>query len=233
MTHLRLDRCSATCKPATARYVLVGVLMALAGVFAGVAPASAQITTGVVSGAVGDDQGAVIPGATVTLISDTRGTRVADVQTSQNGDFVFPNVPGDTYTVQVTLAGFKTLRRPGVVVSPGDRVAVPTLTLSVGTLDETVNVRAEGADDPGAERRAVVHGDDGVGREPADRQPQLRGLCRAGARRHRADRDGDCRRGDAPRRRRPEQHHDGRRLDHGHRQQRPAAADERRRRSPR
>jgi hypothetical protein len=105
--------------------------------------ASAQITTGVVTGAVKDDQGAVVPGAMVTLISDARGTRVADTQTNENGDFVFPNVPGDTYTVQVALEGFKTLRRAGVVVSPGDRVVVPTVTLSVGGLDETVSVRAE------------------------------------------------------------------------------------------
>ena len=91
-------------------------------------PAWAQITTGVVTGAVKDDQGAVIPGATVTLLSETRGTRVAEVVTADNGDFVFPNVAGDTYTVQIALPGFKTLRRSGVAVSPGDRVVVPTLT---------------------------------------------------------------------------------------------------------
>src|SRR5262245_27807574 len=86
--------------------------------------ADAQITTGVVSGALKDEQGAVVPGATVTLISDTRGTRVADAHTNENGNFVFPNVPGDTYTVEVTLEGFKTLRREGLLVSPGDRVVV-------------------------------------------------------------------------------------------------------------
>ena len=36
--------------------------------------AFAQITTGIVSGSVKDAQGGVIPGATVTLISETRGT---------------------------------------------------------------------------------------------------------------------------------------------------------------
>ena len=76
-------------------------------------------------------------------ISDTRGTRVADAHTNENGNFVFPNVPGDTYTVEVTLEGFKTLRREGLLVSPGDRVVVPTLTLTVGGLGETVNVKAE------------------------------------------------------------------------------------------
>ncbi|HEX7070125.1 MAG TPA: carboxypeptidase-like regulatory domain-containing protein, partial [Rhodothermales bacterium] len=104
--------------------------------------ASAQ-ATGTVTGAVKDSQGAVIPGATVTLLSETRGIQVADVQTNGNGDFVFPNIQGDTYTIQVALEGFKTLRRTGIFVSPGDRVVVPTVTLSLGGLNETVDVKAE------------------------------------------------------------------------------------------
>ena len=39
------------------------------------APASAQTTTATVTGTVKDAQGGVIPGATVTLISEARGTR--------------------------------------------------------------------------------------------------------------------------------------------------------------
>ena len=35
------------------------------------------------------------------------------------------------------------MRRAGVLVSPGDRVVVPTMTLTVGGLGETVNVKAE------------------------------------------------------------------------------------------
>ena len=89
-----------------------------------VLPAAAQVTTGIVTGSVRDPQGGVIPGATVVLVSDTRGTRVSETVTSANGDYVFPNVPGDTYTVQVTLEGFKTLRRGDVSVSPGDRVTL-------------------------------------------------------------------------------------------------------------
>ncbi len=108
-----------------------------------VLPAAAQVTTGIVTGSVRDPQGGVIPGATVVLVSDTRGTRVSETVTSENGDYVFPNVPGDTYTVLVTLEGFKTLRRGDVSVSPGDRVTLPVTTLEVGGLDETVEVRAE------------------------------------------------------------------------------------------
>ena len=38
-------------------------------------PASAQITTGAVTGTVTDAQGGVMPGATVVLVSETQGTK--------------------------------------------------------------------------------------------------------------------------------------------------------------
>src|SRR5262249_60080461 len=63
------------------RVLLVGgglmfglVLMAL--------PAVAQITTGTVSGNVKDPSGAVVPGATVVLVSETRATRSAPAVTN-------------------------------------------------------------------------------------------------------------------------------------------------------
>ena len=119
------------------------VAWVVAVVLAAAPAVSAQVTTGIVAGNVRDAQGAVIPGATVTLISETRGTRVAEAVTNENGDYVFPNVPGDSYVVQVTLEGFKTLRRGEIAVSPGDRVTIPPLTIEVGGLDETIEVRAE------------------------------------------------------------------------------------------
>src|SRR5438132_3526168 len=105
-------------------------------------PSYAQITTATVTGTVKDAQGGIIPGATVTLISETRGTTV-NAFTSNTGDFVFPNVNGDTYTVRVTMDGFKPLERRNLAVSPGDRVAVGTLAIEVGTLSETVTVAGE------------------------------------------------------------------------------------------
>jgi hypothetical protein len=107
------------------------------------ATASAQITTGLVSGTVHDPQGGVVPGATVVLVSDTKGTRSAPVVTSGTGDYVFPNVTPDTYTVEISMDGFKTLRRSGIAVSGGDRVALGTQTIEVGGATETVDVRAE------------------------------------------------------------------------------------------
>src|SRR5262249_58892471 len=78
--------------------------------------AVAQITTGTVSGNVKDPSGAVIPGATVVLISETRGTRSTPAITNESGDYVFPNVTADTYTGEVSLDAFKTARRTGIAV---------------------------------------------------------------------------------------------------------------------
>jgi hypothetical protein len=123
----------------------VPIIAAAVMLLATAIPASAQITTGTVAGTVKDPQGGVIPGATVVLISESRGTKLAPVVTNSTGDYVFPNVTADTYTVEVTMDGFKTLRRQSIKVSGADRVAVPPLTLEVGGASETVNVTAEAA----------------------------------------------------------------------------------------
>ena len=75
---------------------------------AAVLPASAQITTGNITGTVKDAQGGVIPGATVTLIDEAKGTRSAPATTDETGSYTFPNVTAATYTVEVTMSGFKT-----------------------------------------------------------------------------------------------------------------------------
>jgi hypothetical protein len=105
--------------------------------------APAQVTTGFVTGTIHDSQGAIVPGATVVLISESRGTRSVPATTDATGGFVFPNVAVDTYTIEVTMDGFRTLRRTGVPVNPGSRVAVGNLTIEVGGATETVEVTAE------------------------------------------------------------------------------------------
>src|SRR5688572_12499706 len=104
--------------------------------------AFSQLSSGSVFGSVKDTSGAVIPGATVTLISVSRGTTL-ETTTNENGDFTFPNALGDTYTVRVTMDGFKALERPNVPVSPGERVVVPTLVIELGTLNETITVTGD------------------------------------------------------------------------------------------
>jgi hypothetical protein len=119
--------------------------LALMALCAGALNATAQITTGTITGTVKDAQGGVIPGATVVIISEARGTKSAPAVTSESGDFVFPNVTPDKYTIEVAMEGFKTLRRTGIQVTGGDRVGVAGLTIEVGGAAETVNVTAEAA----------------------------------------------------------------------------------------
>ena len=106
-------------------------------------PASAQITTGNITGTVKDAQGGVVPGATVVLIDEARGTKLAPAVTNETGSYTFPNVTAATYTVEVTMSGFKTALSKGIPVSGGDRVAVPAITLEVGGATEAVTVMAE------------------------------------------------------------------------------------------
>ena len=70
------------------RGLLVGVLTCLPALAAG------QVTTGVVSGAVHDEQGGVIPGATVVLISETRDTRSVPVRSRYHSSMLAPSTTG-------------------------------------------------------------------------------------------------------------------------------------------
>ena len=106
-------------------------------------PASAQITTGSVTGTITDAQGGVIPGATIVLVSETQATKTTPVVTNTEGQYTVPNIKADTYSVEVTMPSFKTLTRKGVKVSGGDRVTVEALVLQVGGQTETVSVQAE------------------------------------------------------------------------------------------
>jgi hypothetical protein len=110
----------------------VAVLLALLGA----APASAQIEGGTISGVLHDEQGGVLPAATVTA------TGVDATQTSAtagDGAFRFLNLPPGIYTVSAALEGFTTLTRENVVVAVGRTSHLP-FTLKVGSIQETVLV---------------------------------------------------------------------------------------------
>ena len=128
----------------TKRLLCVGLATAaiLAMALTGLAPSVEAQATATIAGAVRDSQGAAVPAASVTLKSETRGTTFPGT-TGPTGDFVFTNIPGDTYTVTVTMSGFKTVERAGIAAVPGDRIAIPPMTLELGNLNETVQVSAE------------------------------------------------------------------------------------------
>ena len=64
-----------------------------------------QAETGVIAGTITDTSTAVVPGATVTVVSTTTGfTR--STTTASAGEYVITNLKPDTYTITVEHAGF-------------------------------------------------------------------------------------------------------------------------------
>src|SRR4029078_2369485 len=113
---------------------LAGALVAL--VFAGYpVVVHAQTTSASVSGSIQDSQAGVLPGVTVTLTSRTQGNVLTAV-TDSGGRFVFPIVRPDTYSLQVTLQGFKTLERTNLSGNANDKQSTGALMMEVGALSE-------------------------------------------------------------------------------------------------
>ncbi|MGH9310690.1 MAG: carboxypeptidase-like regulatory domain-containing protein, partial [Vicinamibacterales bacterium] len=105
------------------------------------AAAHAQIRSATITGTVTDPSRAVVPGATVVITNqDTNVT--TDLVTSEGGLFTAPYLPAGTYTVEVSLPGFATFRRTGIVVSTAETVRVP-VELAVSQVGERVDVAAE------------------------------------------------------------------------------------------
>ncbi|MGB7068481.1 MAG: TonB-dependent receptor [Pyrinomonadaceae bacterium] len=100
-----------------------------------------QGTTSRITGAVTDNNGAVVSGAAVTLTNEGTNTSLS-TQTSSDGAYSFDLLLPGTYTLTVETQGFKKFVATGNAV----QVNVPTvvnIALTVGGIEETVTV--EGA----------------------------------------------------------------------------------------
>ena len=71
----------------------------------------AQTATSRISGTVMDSSGAVVPGASVTVINESTGARFVQLTTAA-GLYSFPALPAGSYTIEVSMQGFKTARTP-------------------------------------------------------------------------------------------------------------------------
>lgn len=110
-------------------------------VFLLVRTVDAQVTLAAVRGKVTDEQGAVVPGATVTVRNVATNAINAGV-TSELGQYILRNLPAGEYEVSAELLGFGTERRTGIVLQVAQEVSLD-FTLKLGGLEETVTVVSE------------------------------------------------------------------------------------------
>jgi hypothetical protein len=85
----------------------------------------------------------VLPGATVRVTDNATG-KEQTVTTNESGNFTFPQLEAGTYTVNVTVSGFKTFVANELKIDVGREYSLNP-ALEIGQLQETVTVTA-GAD---------------------------------------------------------------------------------------
>jgi len=102
---------------------------------------AAQVQTGSIRGVVQDDNGEVLPGATVTINSPSLMIKDYSVTTGSKGGFRFPALSPGTYELQVSLSGFQSIRRPNIIVSMNSTVTL-NITLEPSPIEEEVVVTA-------------------------------------------------------------------------------------------
>jgi hypothetical protein len=119
------------------RSALVAILALALGVMATNAYAQGGVTQPL-AGTVVDASGAVIPGADVSAKHNGTGV-VTTAVTNSEGVFSMAAMPVGTYTVTVTLQGFKTVVINDVVITSGAGANVKA-TLEVGGVSEQVTV---------------------------------------------------------------------------------------------
>ncbi len=104
--------------------------------------AQSQAVNGTIEGTIGDESGAALPGVSVTVANlDTGDTRVA--VSNESGVYRAPLLPLGRYRIAAELQGFKKFEQQGLTLSAGQS-AVINVTLSVGSMSETVTVTGEG-----------------------------------------------------------------------------------------
>src|ERR1043165_3597037 len=92
-------------------------------------------------GTVKDQQGGVIPNATVTLTGTDTGVSQATA-TDSTGNYEFPAVRPATYRVKVTQKGFQTFSQEGIVLTVDERRRLD-IVLSVGDTTTVLTVEAQ------------------------------------------------------------------------------------------
>src|SRR5471030_2517101 len=107
-----------------------------------IVPAQAFAQLGI-GGVVKDTSGALLPGVTVEASSPALIEKTRTAVTDGSGQYQVTNLVPGTYSVTFTLPGFSTVKRDGIGLTGSTFVANVSAELRVGSIEETVIVKAE------------------------------------------------------------------------------------------
>src|SRR5262245_11797570 len=141
--------------------------LVLAVLLYGALPVFAQVQGGSITGTVKDEQGGVLPGASVTAQAvDATLTFTTDA----DGQFRFLNIAPGTYKLSVGLSGFTTVEREAIVAV--GKNAEMNVSLKIASIAETVVVTAASpVVDATAIGTATTFSSDELDRIPTSRDP--------------------------------------------------------------
>jgi hypothetical protein len=94
-----------------------------------------------ISGRVTDAQGAVVPGADVTVTSDDTNVK-QQTKTNEQGNWIVQFLVPAKYSLTITSGGFRPVERTGITLQTGDQKQID-IQLEVGTSNTQVTVTAE------------------------------------------------------------------------------------------
>ena len=97
------------------------------------APALAFSQDAELEGVVKDQSGAVVPGASITLLTPTTGAR-RTIATDRSGRYIFSFLNPGTYTITAELSGFQPATRAAVALDSGSRDCIGD-TCATGEFD--------------------------------------------------------------------------------------------------
>jgi hypothetical protein len=101
----------------------------------------AQVAQAELRGAVADESGGALPGATITAMHIETGTARTTVTTA-TGAYVMPALPVGVYKIVAELTGFRGVAKEGIRLAVGD-AATLDFVLKIATVAETVTVQGE------------------------------------------------------------------------------------------
>lgn len=103
-------------------------------------PLCAQVDRATLQGTVTDSTGAVVPGASVEIVSQDTGLR-RQIKTNEAGSYVAAGLPIGNYSVTVSLSGFRTVTFQDVRLGVGD-IRTLDVQLEVSAIETQVNVES-------------------------------------------------------------------------------------------